>query len=76
MYHPILANSRFMLQLFLLKCIILKGETIMNDKKQLECYLHCCGTASVQDQVSLELQAKDRPIEEVLEEQDDQDKQE
>jgi hypothetical protein len=48
----------------------------MNDKKQLECYLHCCGTASVQDQVSLELQAKDRPIEEVLEEQDDQDKQE
>lgn len=43
----------------------------MNDKKQLDCQLYCCATASLKDSIQIELLAEDRPLKDVLEENEE-----
>ena len=45
----------------------------MNDKKQLECYLHCCATEKLSLEIEEDKKREDRPIGELLDEQPDKD---
>ena len=45
----------------------------MNDKEQLDCQLDCKATAGLRDQVIKELAHEDRPLKELLDEQETKD---
>tara|TARA_R100001163_G_C4897152_1_gene87397 strand:- start:271 stop:426 length:156 start_codon:yes stop_codon:yes gene_type:complete len=45
----------------------------MNDKEQLDCQLDCKATAGLREQVMKDLAQKDRPLKELLDEQETED---